>query len=95
VYRVHGAHGYTDCSGAVFRRSIRGFTGWAAAPRRASIPGMETDILIAGLMIFASVAFALGIVVKVARVLEPKDSKQRQTVKAPQTVPVLRPTSGW
>jgi len=56
---------------------------------------METDILIAGLMILASVAFALGIVVKVAHVLEPKAPKRRQTVKAPQTVPVLRPTSGW
>ena len=56
---------------------------------------METDILIAGLMILASVAAALGIVVKVARVLEPRQPKQRQQVKAPQTVPVLRPTSGW
>ena len=55
---------------------------------------METDILIATLMILASVAAALGIVVKVAQVLEPTEPK-RQKVKTPRTVPVLRPTSGW
>ena len=54
---------------------------------------MEQDILIAGLMVLASVAAALGVIVKVARTI--REEPRQQKVKAPETVPVLRPASGW
>jgi hypothetical protein len=53
---------------------------------------METDILIAGLMVLASIGALLGIIVKVGRVTR---EEPRQQVKAPETAPVLRPASGW
>ena len=53
---------------------------------------METDILIAGLMVLASVAVALGIIVKVARATR---EEPRRKVKRSETVPALRPASGW
>jgi hypothetical protein len=54
---------------------------------------MEQDILIAGLMVLASVAAALGVIVKVARSI--REEPRQQKVKAPETAPVLRPASGW
>ena len=54
---------------------------------------METDILIAGSMVLASVAAALGVIVKVARAI--REEPRRPKVKAPETAPVLRPASGW
>jgi hypothetical protein len=54
---------------------------------------METDILIAGLMALASVAALLGLIVKVARAT--REEPRAQTVKTPETGPVLRPASGW
>jgi hypothetical protein len=53
---------------------------------------METDILIAALMVLASVAAALGIIVKVA--LATREAPRRK-VKRAETAPVLRPASGW
>ena len=53
---------------------------------------METDILIAGLMVLASVAIVLGILVKVARAA---GEEPRRKVKRAETAPVLRPASGW
>ena len=53
---------------------------------------METDILIAALMVLASVVAALGIIVKVARATR---EEPRPKVKQPETAPVLRPASGW
>ena len=53
---------------------------------------METDILIAGLMVLASMAALLGIIVKVGRATR---EDPRPQVKAPETAPVLRPASGW
>jgi hypothetical protein len=55
---------------------------------------METDILIAGLMVLASVAVALGIIVKVARSVR-EEPRPQAKVKRPETAPVLRPGSGW
>ena len=52
---------------------------------------METDILIAGLMVALSVAALLGIILKVARAVR----KEPRKVKTPETAPVLRPASGW
>jgi hypothetical protein len=54
---------------------------------------METDILIAGLMVIASVAAALGIIVKIARAV--REEPRQQKVKARETASVLRPASGW
>lgn len=53
---------------------------------------METDILIAGLMVLASIGALLGIIVKVGRAVS---EEPRPKVKASETVPVLRPASGW
>jgi hypothetical protein len=53
---------------------------------------METDILIAGLMVLASIAALLGIIVKVGRAVR---EEPRRKVKRPETVPALRPASGW
>jgi hypothetical protein len=53
---------------------------------------METDILIAGLMVLVSIAALLGIIVKVGRAVR---EEPRQKVKRPETVPALRPASGW
>jgi hypothetical protein len=53
---------------------------------------METDILIAGLMVAFSVAAALGILLKVAHAAR---EEPRTKVKAPETAPALRPASGW
>jgi len=55
-------------------------------------PAMETDILIAGLMVLASIAALLGIIVKVGGAVR---EESRQKVKATETAPVLRPASGW
>jgi hypothetical protein len=55
---------------------------------------METDILIAGLMALATVAVALGLVLRVALRLG-EGPTQKSKVKTPRTAPVLRPTSGW
>ncbi len=52
---------------------------------------MENDILIAGLMVLASVATLLAIILKVARAVREEPRK----VKTPETAPVLRPASGW
>ena len=52
---------------------------------------METDLLIAGLMVALSVAALLGIILKVARAVR----EEPRQVKAPETAPVLRPASGW
>jgi len=54
---------------------------------------METDILIAGLMVLASVAAALALIIKVARAI--REEPRQQKVKASETAPVLRPASGW
>jgi hypothetical protein len=53
---------------------------------------METDIIIAGLMVLASIGALLGIIVKVGRATR---EEPREQVKAPETAPVLRPASGW
>jgi hypothetical protein len=53
---------------------------------------METDILIAGLMVAFSVTALLGIILTVARAVR---EEPRQKVKTPETAPVLRPASGW
>jgi hypothetical protein len=53
---------------------------------------METDILIAGLMVLASIAALLGIIVKVGRAVR---EEPRRKVKRPETVAALRPASGW
>jgi hypothetical protein len=53
---------------------------------------METDILIAGLMVLASIGALLAIILKVGRAVR---EESRQKVKAPETAPVLRPASGW
>ena len=52
---------------------------------------METDILIAGLMVLASVAALLALILKVAHAVREDSAK----VKSPETAPVLRPASGW
>ena len=52
---------------------------------------METDILIAGLMVAVSVAALLAIILTVARAIR----EEPRGVKAPETAPVLRPASGW
>ena len=53
---------------------------------------METDILIAGLMVLASIGALLAIILKVGGAVR---EAPRQQVKAPETAPVLRPASGW
>ena len=52
---------------------------------------METEILIAGLMVALSVAALLGIILTVVRAIREEPRK----VKTPETAPVLRPASGW
>jgi hypothetical protein len=52
---------------------------------------METDILIAGLMVLASIGALLAIILKVGRAVR----EEPRQVKAPETAPVLRPASGW
>ena len=52
---------------------------------------METEILIAGLMVALSVAALLAVILTVARAIREEPRK----VKAPETGPVLRPASGW
>jgi hypothetical protein len=52
---------------------------------------METDILIAGLMVALSVATLLAIMLKVGRAVREEPRK----VKTPETARVLRPASGW
>ena len=52
---------------------------------------MEADILIAGSLLLLSIAALLAIILKVARAVREEPRK----VKAPETVPVLRPASGW
>ena len=64
----------------------------AARSRRHEDPAMETDILIAGLMVLASIGALLAIILKVGRAVR---EVPRQKVKAPETAPVLRPASGW
>jgi hypothetical protein len=54
---------------------------------------METDILIAGLMVAFSVATALGIILKVARAV--RDEPRTKIKAPPETAPALRPASGW
>ncbi len=54
---------------------------------------METDILIAGLMVLASIGVLLGIIVKIGRAV--REEPRQPKVKAPETAPVLRPASGW
>jgi hypothetical protein len=53
---------------------------------------METDILIAGLMVLASIGALLAIILKVGRAVR---EEPRQKIKAPETAPVLSPASGW
>jgi hypothetical protein len=53
---------------------------------------METDILIAGLMVLASIGALLAIIFKVGRAVR---EEPRQKIKATETAPVLRPASGW
>jgi hypothetical protein len=53
---------------------------------------METDILIAGLMVLASIGALLAIIFEVGRAVR---EEPRRQVKAPETAPVLRPASGW
>ena len=56
---------------------------------------METDILIAGLMVLASIVALLAIIVKVGRAIH---AEPRQKAKAPASEPsrVLRTASaGW
>ncbi len=52
---------------------------------------VEQDILIGGLLALASVAALLALMLKVARAVR----EEPRNVKAPQTAPALRPTSGW
>jgi hypothetical protein len=52
---------------------------------------METEILIAGLMVALSVAALLAIILTVARAI----CEEPRKVKTPETAPVLRPASGW
>jgi hypothetical protein len=52
---------------------------------------METDLLIAGTLVLLSVAVLLAIILKVARAVREDPPK----VKSPETVPALRPASGW
>jgi hypothetical protein len=52
---------------------------------------METELLIAGLMVALSVAGLLAVILTVARAVREEPRK----VKAPETTPVLRPASGW
>jgi hypothetical protein len=53
---------------------------------------MESEILIAGIMVAFSVAALLGIILMVARAVGVEPTTK---VKAPETAPVLRPVSGW
>jgi hypothetical protein len=52
---------------------------------------MEQDILIAGLMVLASVAALLAIILKVARAVREEPRK----VETPEQAPALRPAPGW
>jgi hypothetical protein len=52
---------------------------------------METEILIAGLLLALSVAALLAVILTVARAIREEPRK----VKTPETAPVLRPASGW
>jgi hypothetical protein len=52
---------------------------------------METELLIAGLMVALSVAALLAVILTVARAIREEPRK----VKTPETAPVLRPASGW
>jgi hypothetical protein len=52
---------------------------------------MENDILIPGLMVLGSIAWLAAIVTVIARAVREEPRK----VKTPETVPVLRPVSGW
>jgi hypothetical protein len=54
---------------------------------------METDILIAGLMVLASIGALLGIIVKVGQAV--REEPRQKVKRAPETAPVLRPASGW
>jgi hypothetical protein len=54
---------------------------------------METDILIAGLMVLASIGALLGIIVKVGRAV--REEPRQKVKRAPETAPALRPASGW
>jgi hypothetical protein len=55
---------------------------------------METDILIAGLMVLATIGALLGIIVKVGRAVR---EEPRHEVERPQAVPAppLRHQPGW
>jgi hypothetical protein len=53
---------------------------------------MGNDILIAGLMALGSVVWLAGIILLIARATR---EQPRQNVKRPETVPALRPASGW
>jgi len=52
---------------------------------------METDILIAGSLVLLSVATLLAIILKVARAVR----EEPRQLTSPETVPALRPASGW
>ena len=52
---------------------------------------METEILIAGLMVAVSVAALLAIILTVARAIREEPRK----IKTSETARVLRPASGW
>ena len=56
-------------------------------------PAMETDILIAGLMVLASIGALLGIIVKVGRAV--REEPRQKVKRAPEKAPALRPASGW
>jgi hypothetical protein len=89
---IHRAHRYSNCSGAVFRPFDSGVHRLAPRGAGRDDAPMETDILIAALMVLASVAAALGIIIKVARATR---EEPRRKVKRAETAPVLRPASGW
>jgi hypothetical protein len=52
---------------------------------------METELLIAGLIVAFSVAGLLAVILTVARAIREEPRK----VKTPETAPVLRPALGW
>ena len=53
---------------------------------------MGNDILIAGLMALGSVIGLAGVILLIARATR---EQPRQKVKRAETVPALRPASGW
>lgn len=56
---------------------------------------METDILIAGLMVLASIGALLAIIVKIGRAVSDEPRHPRQQVEVPAPQAAAAPSAGW